>query len=178
MSELLVDNMEQLDINRTYNSATVTPRNEGIIQSENANGQSFDVTVTRKLQSGLNSPRKRTLSPIRSTYNRSQSPGRITSRQQERTFSQSPERLARQRERSFIVSPERAFVLSKSPDRSRIWTQWDMPDKKKSCIQNFNVKQMVWLYGKPLGGQVENALGWYREVQNIYIYLRWYFING
>ena len=166
MSEVLIDNMEQLDINRTYNNASMTPANEGFIDANKA-GQ-IDVTVSRKFpidsNLGLNSPRRRTLSPLRASYNRSQSPGRITSRQRERTFTQSPERFGRQRERSFAQSPERSFVLSKSPDRSRIWSQWDMPDKKKNCIQNFNIKQMEWLYGKPLGGQVDSALEWYKEV--------------
>ena len=166
MSEVLIDNVEQLDINRTFNNASMTPANEGLID-KNRSGQ-IDVTVSRKYPidsaNGLNTPRRRTLSPLRASYNRSESPGRITSRQRERSFTQSPERVGRQRERSFARSPERSFVLSKSPDRSRIWTQWDMPDKKKSCVQNFNIKQMEWLYGKPLGGQVDSALEWYREV--------------
>ena len=171
MSELLVDNMEQLDINRTINNASMTPANEGLLDTNRA-GQ-IDVTVSSKYPidstntKGLNSPRRRTLSPLRGSFNRSLSPGRmVASRQRERTFTQSPERLGRHRERSFAQSPERSFVLSKSPDRSRIWTQWDMPDKKKSCMQNFNIKQMEWLYGKPLGGQVDSALEWYREVNH------------
>ena len=168
MSEDLVEKVDQLAINQI---ADVNSVSEGTIRTEQTNGQSIDVVVSRKFPTdsnsgyspsvtqklskevtpGLQSPRKRTLSPLRYS-NRSQSPGKSVSIQRERTSTQ---------------SPERTFILSKSPDRSRIWSQWDLPDHKKECIQDYNIKQMEWLYGKPLGGQVEAALQWYREVWSL-----------
>lgn len=140
MSDDLVDKVISLDINRTACSADLTPANDGIDVSQKL--------PTENIR-GLHSPRKRTLSPIRHIHNRSLSPGKQASRQ---------------RERSFTQSPERSFILSKSPDRSRIWSQWDLPDSKKQCIQDYNIRQMEWLYGKPLTGHVETALMCYRQV--------------
>ena len=200
MSDLLVEELKQVDINNTTATPDVGSATErssdkeqthailgsgSTRQTEQTHGQSIDVHVsrirpsdydtgltspiaqrftrdttgltsptaqrfTRDTTPGLHSPRKRTLSPIRASVNRgrSRSPDKYSSVQRELRTS----------------SPERTFVMSKSPDRSRIWSQWDLPDNKKECLQDYNVRQMEWLYGKPLGGQVETALHWYREV--------------
>ncbi|XP_052803520.1 uncharacterized protein LOC128233738 isoform X1 [Mya arenaria] len=72
------------------------------------------------------------------------------------------------RERS--TSPmrrERSYLRSTSPDKlpfrkSAIWSQWEVNDKGKECLQEYNIKQMTGLYGKDLRGRVDVASEWYR----------------